>query len=63
MARECVVCKKKAIRGHLVSHANNRSNTTIRPNLQRVTIVVKGRVSQEWVCTRCLKAGKVSKAS
>jgi large subunit ribosomal protein L28 len=32
------------------------------PNLQKVRIVVKGTPAREYVCTRCLKAGKVLKA-
>jgi large subunit ribosomal protein L28 len=32
------------------------------PNLQRVRIVLDGKRSREYVCTRCLKAGKVVKA-
>jgi len=33
------------------------------PNLQKVRIVQGGTPSREWVCTRCLKAGKVTKAA
>jgi large subunit ribosomal protein L28 len=32
------------------------------PNLQRVKIVVNGTPKRAYVCTRCLKGGKVSKA-
>jgi len=32
------------------------------PNLQRVRILVGGTPKREYVCTRCLKAGKVTKA-
>jgi large subunit ribosomal protein L28 len=32
------------------------------PNLQKVRIAVKGAPRREYVCTRCLKAGKVTKA-
>ena len=32
------------------------------PNLQRVRIVVDGPPKRAYVCTRCLKAGKVTKA-
>jgi large subunit ribosomal protein L28 len=31
------------------------------PNLQKVRIEVKGAPRREYVCTRCLKAGKVQK--
>jgi len=32
------------------------------PNLQKVRILVSGSPRREYVCTRCLKAGKVLKA-
>jgi large subunit ribosomal protein L28 len=32
------------------------------PNLQRVRILVNGTPRRSYVCTRCLKAGKVQKA-
>lgn len=31
------------------------------PNLQKVRIEVDGAPRREYVCTRCLKAGKVAK--
>jgi large subunit ribosomal protein L28 len=63
MAKKCVVCDKQVISGNLVSHAKNKTRTKIRPNLQLVKIVnKKGSVSREWVCTRCLKSNKITKA-
>jgi large subunit ribosomal protein L28 len=32
------------------------------PNLQRVRIKLNGVATRAYVCTRCLKAGKVEKA-
>lgn len=32
------------------------------PNLQRVRVVLEGKAQRAYVCTRCLKAGKVEKA-
>jgi large subunit ribosomal protein L28 len=32
------------------------------PNLQRVRVILKGAPTRAYVCTRCLKAGKVHKA-
>jgi large subunit ribosomal protein L28 len=31
------------------------------PNLQRIRVVVGGTPQRAYVCTRCLKAGKVQK--
>jgi large subunit ribosomal protein L28 len=33
------------------------------PNLQKVRIDVQGTPRRHYVCTRCLKAGKVTKAA
>ena len=32
------------------------------PNLQRVRVLLAGKAQRAYVCTRCLKAGKVHKA-
>jgi large subunit ribosomal protein L28 len=32
------------------------------PNLQRVRVLLQGKAQRAYVCTRCLKAGKVRKA-
>jgi large subunit ribosomal protein L28 len=32
------------------------------PNLQRVRVLLGGKAVRAYVCTRCLKANKVSKA-
>ena len=32
------------------------------PNLQRVRVMLGGQATRAYVCTRCLKAGKVEKA-
>ena len=62
MARKCIVCKKQVVSGHNVSHAKNKTKTKFRPNLQKVKIVRKGKTVKTWVCTRCLRSGKVKKA-
>jgi large subunit ribosomal protein L28 len=32
------------------------------PNLQRVRVLLRGKAARAYVCTRCLKSGKVQKA-
>jgi large subunit ribosomal protein L28 len=63
MARECFVCGKKPVFGNNVSHANNKTRRRWLPNLQRVRIQVEGVTQRVRVCTRCISAGKVRKAS
>jgi large subunit ribosomal protein L28 len=38
------------------------SKRRFNPNLQKVRIQVGGSPRREYVCTRCLKAGKIQKA-
>jgi len=63
MARVCYTCGKAPATGNTVSHANNKSRRRWLPNLQTVKIVdndgVRRRVR---VCTRCISAGKITKA-
>ena len=50
--------------GHNVSHAHNLNKRRFNPNLQSVRAVIKpGCVRKIDVCTSCIKAGKVTKAS
>ena len=58
----CYVCKKGVAYGNNVSHANNRTRRTWRPNLQTARILVDGKVTRVRVCTRCLGAGKIQRA-
>lgn len=63
MARVCAICGKGATAGRSISHAHNLTPRSIKPNLQRVRAVVDGTVRSIQVCTRCLRSGKVRKAS
>ena len=63
MAFKCDLCGKGPLVGNQVSHANNKTKKRTLPNLQRVRAVVDGPHKHLRVCTRCLKAGKVTKAA
>ncbi|GEJ58026.1 50S ribosomal protein L28 [Anaeromyxobacter diazotrophicus] len=63
MARRCEMCGKGPLVGNNVSHANNKTKTRSLPNLRSVHAVVDGSVQRIRVCTRCLKAGRVTKAA
>ena len=62
MAKRCEVCGKGPQFGNNVSHANNRTRRTWRPNLQTARIVIEGKITRIRVCTRCLGAGKIQRA-
>jgi len=63
MARTCEICGKGPSVGQNVSHANNKTKRVILPNLQTVRAQVDGGSRRVKVCTRCLRSGKVQKAS
>ena len=58
----CYVCKKGPAFGHSRSHSMVASKRRFNPNLQKVRLDIGGTPRREYVCTRCLKAGKVLKA-
>ena len=62
MARVCHSCGKKPAFGQSRSHSLVATKRRFNPNLQRVRLVLDGKPTRDYVCTRCLKAGKVQKA-
>ena len=58
----CYCCDKGVAFGNNVSHANNKTRRTWKPNLQVARIVHEGKTVKIKVCTRCLAAGKVKRA-
>jgi large subunit ribosomal protein L28 len=60
----CYHCDKGVAFGNSVSHANNKTRRTWKPNLQVVrTVDAKaGKIIKVKVCTRCLAANKVPRA-
>jgi large subunit ribosomal protein L28 len=63
MAYTCYTCGKAPGSGNTVSHANNKSRRRWMPNLQTAKIIDRDGVRRRVrVCTRCLSAGKITKA-
>ena len=58
----CHSCGKGIAFGNNVSHANNKTRRTWKPNLQVARVLVDGKITKVKVCTRCLHAGKVKRA-
>ena len=56
------MCGKKPAFGHNRSHSMVATKRRFDPNLQRVRMLVNGVARRAYVCTRCLKGGKVTKA-
>jgi large subunit ribosomal protein L28 len=59
---KCHLCGKGIAFGNNVSHANNKTRRTWKPNLQVARLVIDGKITKVKVCTRCLGAGKVQRA-
>jgi large subunit ribosomal protein L28 len=62
VSKVCAICGKKPGFGHHRSHSMVATKRRFDPNLQRVRVVIGGKPTRAYVCTRCLKAGKVQKA-
>lgn len=62
MANRCDVCGKGPMFGCTISHAHNVTKKTRYPNLRRVKAVVEKEIKHVYVCSRCLRSGKVKKA-
>lgn len=58
----CSICGKRTVTGNQVSHSNIKTKRTWSPNLQRVKLLVNGSPRRAYVCTRCLRSGKVQRA-
>ena len=62
MAKVCHSCGKGPSFGNNRSHSMRATRRRFDPNLQKVRILVDKTPQRAYVCTRCLKAGKVTKA-
>lgn len=61
MAQRCDVCEKGPSVGNTISHAHKLTKRRWLPNLVSMRALINGRARRVRVCTRCLKAGKVTK--
>lgn len=62
MSRDCIVCQKQTVTGNAVSHSHLKVRREWKANLQRVRVMIDGVPQRAYVCTRCLKSGKVKRA-
>ncbi len=59
---KCQFCDKGVSFGIKVSHSHRRSNRTWKPNIRRVKANVNGEHKTVYICSRCLRSGKVERA-
>lgn len=61
--RACEICGRGPRVAHRISHAHNVSKRRQLPNIHRVHALINRTPRHIHVCTRCLRSGKVQKAS
>ncbi|MBR5467603.1 MAG: 50S ribosomal protein L28 [Firmicutes bacterium] len=65
MAR-CEYCEKTMQTGSRISinrsQVSRRANKTWKPNIKKVKINDNGTIKSVYICTRCMRAGKVTRA-
>ena len=59
---KCAVCGKGVHFGNAVSPSHRRSNKIWKSNLKSVRVKVNGGTKKMYVCTSCLRSGKVERA-
>ncbi len=61
MAKVCYFTGRKTASGNNRSHAMNATKRTVKPNLQKVRVMIDGKPKKVWVSTRASKSGKVER--
>ncbi len=61
MAKKCYVCGKGPMTGNNVSHSHKATRRRWIPNLQKVKIKTDKGPKTVWVCTSCIRNGKIEK--
>ena len=63
---KCEICEKSVSHGNKISiarsHVSRRTTRTFKPNLRRVKALVNGNTKTIYVCSKCLRSGKVTRA-
>ncbi len=62
MAKICYSCGRGPSFGQSRSHSMVATKRRFDPNLQKIRVLDGKTPRREYVCTRCIKAGKVVKA-
>jgi len=52
---KCAHCGKTTTFGHNRSFSMRATNRAFRPNLQKVTVIEKGRKVQKLLCAKCIR--------
>jgi large subunit ribosomal protein L28 len=52
---KCEVCGKRTTFGHNRSFSMRATNRAFHPNLQRVTVIERGRKVRKTLCAKCIR--------
>ena len=74
MSRVCTICGKRSVAGRSIKRRGmakkkggvgqkitGKSIRFFMPNLQKIRVKVSGTIKRIYICSKCLKAGKVQK--
>lgn len=63
---KCAICEKASLFGKTISHSRSqvsgRANKMWKSNVKSVRVKENGGTKKMYVCTACLKSGKVERA-
>ena len=59
---KCAICDKSVNFGNNVSNSHRKTSKMWRSNVKSVKVKVNGGAKKMYVCTSCLKSGKVERA-
>ena len=63
---KCEICEKTMQTGHRISinrsQESRRANKTWKANIKKVKINDNGTVRSAYVCTRCMRSNKITRA-
>lgn len=75
MFKKCILCGKGPVAGKIIVRkglAKKKGGTgkkivratkrTFLPNIQKMRIMINGKPTRAYVCTKCIKKGKILKA-
>lgn len=60
---KCAICGKGVHFGNAVSHSHRRSNKIWKANVKSVRVKTESGNQRMYVCTSCLRSGKVERAN
>jgi ribosomal protein L28 len=61
MSYKCEICGKKSVTGNSYSHSHFKTKRAFKPNLHKQKVVLEGKTTTAYICSKCMKSGKTVK--